>query len=51
MAVSCPQPFLLHSLQLHFVRHYLWEEVGRRGDTTPEEQLRAEEEMLTEINR
>ncbi|KAF1520084.1 Choline/ethanolamine kinase, partial [Eudyptes sclateri] len=37
--------------QLHFVRHYLSEDSGRRGDTTHEEQSRIEEEMLTEINR
>lgn len=38
-------------LQLHFIRHYLSEDSGRRGDTTHEEQARIEEEMLTEINR
>lgn len=37
--------------QLHFIRHYLSEDSGRRGDTTHEEQARIEEEMLTEINR
>uniref|UniRef100_A0A8C8SHX2 Ethanolamine kinase n=1 Tax=Pelusios castaneus TaxID=367368 RepID=A0A8C8SHX2_9SAUR len=37
--------------QLHFIRHYLWEDSGRRGDTTHEEQARIEEEMLTEISR
>ncbi|XP_067401441.1 choline/ethanolamine kinase isoform X2 [Emydura macquarii macquarii] len=37
--------------QLHFIRHYLWEESGRRGDATHEEQARVEEEMLTEISR
>uniref|UniRef100_A0A8B9T7C1 ethanolamine kinase n=1 Tax=Anas platyrhynchos TaxID=8839 RepID=A0A8B9T7C1_ANAPL len=33
--------------QLHFIRHYLSEDSGRRGDTTHEEQARIEEEMLT----
>ncbi|NXK92278.1 CHKB kinase, partial [Formicarius rufipectus] len=37
--------------QLHFIRHYLSEDSGHRGDTTHEEQARIEEEMLTEINR
>nr|XP_048681189.1 choline/ethanolamine kinase isoform X2 [Caretta caretta] len=37
--------------QLHFIRHYLWEDSVRRGDTTQEEQARIEEEMLTEISR
>ncbi|XP_044882930.1 choline/ethanolamine kinase isoform X1 [Mauremys mutica] len=36
---------------LHFIRHYLWEDSGRRGGTTHEEQARIEEEMLTEISR
>lgn len=48
----CPQrPNLLPPPQLHFIRHYLSEDSGRRGDTTHEEQARIEEEMLTEINR
>lgn len=46
----CPSP-LLAPPQLHFIRHYLSEDSGRRGDTTHEEQARIEEEMLTEINR
>lgn len=46
MAVPALSPF-----QLHFIRHYLSEDSGRRGDTTHEEQARIEEEMLTEINR
>lgn len=37
--------------QLHFIRHYLWEDSGRRGDTSHEKQARIEEEMLTEISR
>ncbi|XP_073185149.1 choline/ethanolamine kinase isoform X1 [Lepidochelys kempii] len=37
--------------QLHFIRHYLWEDSVRCGDTTQEEQARIEEEMLTEISR
>uniref|UniRef100_A0A8C3H8J6 Ethanolamine kinase n=1 Tax=Chrysemys picta bellii TaxID=8478 RepID=A0A8C3H8J6_CHRPI len=37
--------------QLHFIQHYLWEDSGRCGDTTHEEQARIEEEMLTEIGR
>lgn len=41
----------LSPFQLHFIRHYLSEDSGRRGDTTHEEQARIEEEMLTEINR
>lgn len=41
----------LSLFQLHFIRHYLSEDSGRRGDTTHEEQARIEEEMLTEINR
>nr|XP_032640579.1 choline/ethanolamine kinase-like isoform X1 [Chelonoidis abingdonii] len=36
---------------LHFIRHYLWEDSGRPGDTTHGEQARIEEEMLTEISR
>lgn len=41
----------LSLFQLHFIRHYLSEDSGRRGDTTHEEQARIEEEMLTEISR
>lgn len=43
-ADSCPP-------QLHFIRHYLSEDSGRRGDTTHQEQARIEEEMLVEIDR
>ncbi|NXS11525.1 CHKB kinase, partial [Neodrepanis coruscans] len=37
--------------QLHFIRHYLSEDSGRRGDAAHKEQARIEEEMLTEIKR
>lgn len=48
---AASQPAAPPPPQLHFIRHYLSEDSGRRGDTTHEEQARIEEEMLTEINR
>ncbi|KAI6079941.1 Choline/ethanolamine kinase [Aix galericulata] len=50
-ALPSPRPSPLLPPQLHFIRHYLSEDSGRRGDTTHEEQAHIEEEMLTEINR
>ncbi|XP_071590424.1 LOW QUALITY PROTEIN: choline/ethanolamine kinase [Heliangelus exortis] len=48
---ASPENFPSRQQQLHFIRHYLWGNGGHCGDTTPEEQTRIEEEMLTEINR
>uniref|UniRef100_A0A8C8A7B6 ethanolamine kinase n=1 Tax=Otus sunia TaxID=257818 RepID=A0A8C8A7B6_9STRI len=48
---ASPEHYPSRQQQLHFIRHYLSEDSGRRGDTTHEEQARIEEEMLTEINR
>ncbi|XP_064297302.1 choline/ethanolamine kinase isoform X2 [Phalacrocorax carbo] len=48
---ASPENYPSRQQQLHFIRHYLSEDSGRRGDTTHEEQARIEEEMLTEINR
>ncbi|XP_027563072.1 choline/ethanolamine kinase-like [Neopelma chrysocephalum] len=48
---ASPENYPSRQQQLHFIRHYLSEDSGRRGDTTHEEQVRIEEEMLTEINR
>uniref|UniRef100_A0A8B9P539 Ethanolamine kinase n=1 Tax=Apteryx owenii TaxID=8824 RepID=A0A8B9P539_APTOW len=48
---ASPENYPNRQQQLHFIRHYLSEDSGRRGDTTHEEQARIEEEMLTEINR
>ncbi|NWR39325.1 CHKB kinase, partial [Tachuris rubrigastra] len=48
---ASPENYPSRQQQLHFIRHYLSEDSGHRGDTTHEEQARIEEEMLTEINR
>ncbi|XP_027765313.1 choline/ethanolamine kinase-like [Empidonax traillii] len=48
---ASPENYPSRQQQLHFIRHYLSEHSGHRGDTTHEEQARIEEEMLTEINR
>ncbi|NXL40602.1 CHKB kinase, partial [Glaucidium brasilianum] len=48
---ASPEHYPSRQQQLHFIRHYLSEDSGRRRDTTHEEQARIEEEMLTEINR
>ncbi|NXR07123.1 CHKB kinase, partial [Semnornis frantzii] len=48
---ASPENYPSRQQQLHFIQHYLWDEAERCGDTTPEERLRAEDEMLTEINR
>ncbi|XP_054029759.1 choline/ethanolamine kinase [Dryobates pubescens] len=48
---ATPENYPSRQQQLHFIRHYLWGDEGRCGDSTPEERLRAEEEMLTEISR
>ncbi|NXX59958.1 CHKB kinase, partial [Scopus umbretta] len=48
---ASPENYPSRQQQLHFIRHYLSEDSGRRGDTTHEEQAHIEEEMLTEINR
>ncbi|NXC10926.1 CHKB kinase, partial [Orthonyx spaldingii] len=46
-----PEHYPSRQQQLHFIRHYLSEDSGRRGDTTHQEQARIEEEMLVEIDR
>ncbi|NXD88551.1 CHKB kinase, partial [Halcyon senegalensis] len=48
---ASPENYPSRQQQLHFIRHYLSEDSGRRGDTTHEEQAALEEEMLTEVNR
>ncbi|XP_072923022.1 choline/ethanolamine kinase [Hemitrygon akajei] len=37
--------------QLHFIRHYLSEYSGNKGDSVHEDQTKIEEEMIIEINR
>ncbi|XP_048466165.1 choline/ethanolamine kinase, partial [Rhincodon typus] len=37
--------------QLHFIRHYLSEYTGNKGDSIHEDQSKIEEEMIIEINR
>ncbi|XP_067915435.1 choline/ethanolamine kinase [Heterodontus francisci] len=37
--------------QLHFIRHYLSEYSGNKGDSMHEDQTKIEEEMIIEINR
>ncbi|XP_032895246.1 choline kinase alpha-like [Amblyraja radiata] len=37
--------------QLHFIRHYLSEYSGNKGDSVHDDQLKIEEEMIIEINR
>ncbi|XP_069764129.1 choline/ethanolamine kinase isoform X2 [Narcine bancroftii] len=37
--------------QLHFIRHYLSEYSGNKGDSMHEDQSKIEEEMIIEINR
>ncbi|NXW52850.1 CHKB kinase, partial [Nyctiprogne leucopyga] len=49
--LASPENFPSREQQLHFIRHYLWEQSGRGGDTGQEEQTRIEEEMLIEVNR
>ncbi|NXA42914.1 CHKB kinase, partial [Eudromia elegans] len=48
---ASPENYPSRQQQLHFIRHYLWEDSGRRGDTSHEEQARIEEEMLAEVAR
>ncbi|XP_060698747.1 choline/ethanolamine kinase [Hemiscyllium ocellatum] len=37
--------------QLHFIRHYLSEYTGNKGDSIHDDQTKIEEEMIIEINR
>ncbi|XP_061324527.1 choline/ethanolamine kinase [Pezoporus flaviventris] len=48
---AIPENYPSREQQLHFIRHYLSEAPGHHWDAAPEEQVRIEQEMLTEIHR